>query len=217
MIIKINPECPEIELIKKAALSLKEGNPIIFPTDTVYGLGANGLDPKAIRKLFEIKKREKTKPFALLIGERDAVYKYCKNIPPLFFTLTERFWPGALTVVLDAQDVIPKEAMGTGSGVALRMPDSKVALALLKEAGVPIVASSANFSGGIDPASVDEISDMLMDMVMFVIDGGRCPGVPSTVVDLRGGVLKILREGAISAGEINSHLIQKDTSQNDKN
>jgi len=203
MVIKINPQCPEIELIKKAALSLKEGNPLIFPTDTVYGLGANGIDPGAIRKLFEIKKREETKPFALLIGKRDDVYKYCKDIPPLFFVLTKRFWPGALTVVMDTLAIVPKELLGEGSGVALRMPDSKVALALLKQAGVPIAASSANFSGGIDPAIVDDISDKLMDMVPFVIDGGRCPGVPSTVVDLRGGVLKILREGAISAEEIN--------------
>ena len=161
MIIKINPACPEIELIKKAALSLKEGKLLIFPTDTVYGLGANGLDHVAMRKLFEVKKRVYTKPFALLIGETDDVCKYCKNIPTLFFTLTKRFWPGAITVVLDAQDTIPKEVMGVDSSVALRMPDSKVALLLLKEAGVPIAASSANFSGERDPASVDEIEESL--------------------------------------------------------
>ncbi|MBU1754654.1 threonylcarbamoyl-AMP synthase [bacterium] len=204
MTIKINPKCPEIELIKKAALSLRQGNLIIFPTDTVYGLGANGLDSEAIKKLFEIKKREETKPFALLIGEIDDVYKYCKNIPPLFFTLTKRFWPGAITVVLDAQISIPREVMGTGSTVALRMPDSKIALSLLKEAGVPIAASSANLSGGIDPAGADEIDETLRDEVALVIDGGRCLGVPSTVVDLRGNAIKILREGAISAEEINS-------------
>ena len=204
MTIKINPKCPEIELIKKAALSLRQGNLIIFPTDTVYGLGANGLDSEAIKKLFEIKKREETKPFALLIGEIDDVYKYCKNIPPLFFTLTKRFWPGAITVVLDAQISIPREVMGTGSTVALRMPDSKIALSLLKEAGVPIAASSANLSGGIDPAGADEIDETLRDEVALVIDGGRCLGVPSTVVDLRGNAIKILREGAISEEEINS-------------
>ncbi len=203
MIIKINPKCPEIELIKKAALSLKEGNLLIFPTDTVYGLGANGLDSKAMKKLFEIKKRVRTKPFALLIGEIDDVYKYCKNVPPLFFTLTKRLWPGAITVVLDAQDTIHREAMGIDSSVALRMPDSNVALLLLKEAGVPIAASSANFSGGCDPAGVDEIEESLRDEVALVIDGGVCKGVPSTVVDLRGGNIKILREGAITAEEIN--------------
>ncbi|MDI6782418.1 MAG: L-threonylcarbamoyladenylate synthase [bacterium] len=202
MIIKINPKCPEIELIKKAVLSLKEGNLLIFPTDTVYGLGANGLDSKAMRKLFEIKKRVDTKPFALLIGEIDDACKYCKNIPPLFFTLTKRFWPGAITMVLDAQDGLPKEAMGMDFSVALRMPDSKVALCLLKEAGVPIAASSANFSGGNDPAGVDEIEGSLRDEVALVIDGGMCKGVPSTVVDLRGNNIKILREGAITTEEI---------------
>jgi L-threonylcarbamoyladenylate synthase len=208
MIIKINPKCPEIELIKKAALSLKEGNLLIFPTDTVYGIGANVLDSVAIRKLFEVKKRVKAKPFALLIGETDDVYKYCKNIPPLFFTITKRFWPGAITVVLDAQDAIPEEAMGIDSSVALRMPDSKVALLLLKEVGVPIAASSANFSGEDEPAGVDEIEGSLRDNVSLVIDGGMCQGVPSTVVDLRGGNIKILREGAIAAVEINSYLTQ---------
>ncbi|MFH1859678.1 MAG: L-threonylcarbamoyladenylate synthase [bacterium] len=209
MTIKINPKCPEIELIKKVALSLREGSLLIFPTDTVYGLGANGLNPEAIGKLFEIKRRDKTKPFALLIGEIDDVYKCCKNIPPLFFTITKRFWPGAITVVLDAQEIIPKEAMGGGAGVALRMPDSNIALSLLREAGVPIAASSANLSGGIDPASVDEIEDELMNGVDTVIDGGKCLGIPSTVVDLRGNVLKILREGAISAAEINRVAYRK--------
>ncbi|MBI4777821.1 threonylcarbamoyl-AMP synthase [Candidatus Desantisbacteria bacterium] len=203
MIIKINPECPEIKLIKKAALSLKEGNLLIFPTDTVYGLGANVLDSGAMRKLLEIKKREMAKPFALLIGETDDVYKYCKNIPPLFFMITKRFWPGAITVVLDAQDAMPKEAMGIDSSVALRMPDSSIALSLLREAGVPIAASSANFPGGADPAGIDEIEKSLIDEVALVIDGGMCQGVPSTVVDLRGNNIKILRQGAIAAKEIN--------------
>lgn len=203
MIIKINPECPEIKLIKKAALSLKEGNLLIFPTDTVYGLGANVLDSVAMRKLLEIKKREMAKPFALLIGETDDVYKYCKNIPPLFFMITKRFWPGAITVVLDAQDAMPKEAMGIDSSVALRMPDSSIALSLLREAGVPIAASSANFPGGADPAGIDEIEKSLIDEVALVIDGGMCQGVPSTVVDLRGNNIKILRQGAIAAKEIN--------------
>ncbi len=212
MIIKIDSTCPEIELIKKAALSLKEGKLLIFPTDTVYGLGTNGLDPDAIRKLFEIKKRVHTKPFALLIGETDDACKYCKNIPTLFFTITKQFWPGAITVVLDALDTIPKEVMGIDSSVALRMPDSKVALLLLKEAGLPIAASSANFSGGRDPASIDEIEEVLRDKAALVIDGGMCKGVPSTVVDLRGGNIKILREGAITAEEINSRLTQKGTS-----
>ena len=193
-VIRINASRPSAAGIKKAALVLKKGGLVVFPTETVYGLGANLLDKKAVEKIYEIKKRPRNKPLTVHVADTASVRKIVGKIPPGAGKLIERYWPGPLTIIL-------RDRRGGKTG--FRMPDNKIAFDLIKKAGVPVVAPSANISGNKPPTSAKEALRDLDGKVDIVIDGGRTAiGVESTVVDMTGRRPKILREGAISKAEI---------------
>jgi L-threonylcarbamoyladenylate synthase len=178
---------------------------VIFPTDTVYGIGCRVDDPAAIERLYLIKGRPAQKAIPVLIGEVAQIEKVCGALPGNVYPLIERFWPGALTIVLPRNPTLPA-ALGPLATVGVRMPDHPVALALLREAG-PLAASSANLSGTVEAHRAHEARDQLGDHVELILDGGETPGgVPSTVVDLTQPDFPILRAGPISADSIHSLL-----------
>lgn len=194
VVIRVNSSRPEPARIEKAASALKRGGLVAFPTETVYGLGANLLDKKAIEKVYRIKNRPRNKPLTVHIADMSTVKKMAGRIPPMAGRLMEKYWPGPLTIILKDR---------RGKKIGFRMPDNKVAFLLIKRAGVPVVAPSANISGNKPPVSAKEVLRGLGGEIDIVIDGGKTKiGVESTVVDMTGRIPKILREGAISKTEI---------------
>lgn len=202
-ILKIDADYPEKEKITKAAEIIKKGNLVAFPTETVYGLGADGLNPEAIRLLFEVKERPEGKPIALLISDFNDIEKLAKNIPQEVWKVTDKFWPGPLTIILFATDLVPEIIRGKNLTVGIRMPDNKIALALIESSKTPIACPSANISGAKEPTTSQEVIANLKGKIELIIDGGKTKiGIASTVLDLTGKTPTILRQGAINSKEL---------------
>jgi L-threonylcarbamoyladenylate synthase len=195
---------PEIKAqIEAAADVLRRGGLAAYPTDTVYGLGARGDDTAAIRRVFELKIRPSDQALPLLIGDLSQLTTVARTVSPLAERLIERFWPGALTLVLLKNAALPDAVTGGGDSVAVRLPGHPVPRVLATVLGVPVVGTSANLSGMPSALTADEVKAQLGDRVDCIIDGGRVSGgVESTVLDLTGAVPRILREGAVSRLEI---------------
>jgi L-threonylcarbamoyladenylate synthase len=171
--------------IEAAVEVLQGGEVIALPTDTVYGIGAHGFVAAAIEQLYEIKGRDRLKAIALLIASAEDVQRVAVRVPEIAWRLAERFWPGALTLVLPRAPAVLDVLTGGGDSVAVRMPDHAVALALIRALGAPLAATSANRSGQREAHTAEEVLAALGARVPFVLDGGRCPGgVASTVVDV---------------------------------
>ena len=200
-IIKIDPENPQTQKILRAAQVLREGGLVIFPTETVYGIGANMLNKNALKRLYEIKQRPQDKPFSIHISREGEAENYAQEIPPAAYRLMAKFWPGPLTLILKAND---------GSTVGLRFPDNEIALKVISEARVPVVGPSANLTG--EPAPVDFQSAIkhFKGIVELGIDAGPTKfGRESTIVDFNSHPPKILREGAIKSEDIQETLNKK--------
>jgi len=186
----VNPDHPDPAAIHEAAGLLRRGGLVAFPTETVYGLGANLEDPQAIQELYQVKQRPFEKQVTLAIADPAAVETQGVKVSPLARKLMSQFWPGPLTLVLARPD---------GSTLGFRMPRHSVALTLLKEAGVPVAAPSANLSGHAPPRQAHEVLRDLADKIDLVLDAGPTPvGIESTVVDLSADPPKILRRGAMA-------------------
>lgn len=193
-VIKIDPRNPEREKISFCAKILHRGGLVAFPTETVYGLGANLLDKKAIQRLYKVKRRLAEKPFSLHISEKEKVEEHAMNLTPLAYKLIDKFWPGPLTLILASRQ---------GGTVGIRMPKNPIALHLLSEARVPIVAPSANLSGNSAPKDVDDVLRDLKGLIDVAIDGGPAElGLESTILDLTKEPPEVLRKGAINPKEI---------------
>jgi L-threonylcarbamoyladenylate synthase len=189
---------PTDDNISKAAEILKRGGLVAFPTETVYGLGANALDERAVRKIFEAKGRPPDNPLILHVSCAGEASRYA-DVTPEAFALMERFWPGPLTVVLRSAGSVPRSARGGLDTVALRAPANKIALAMIRESGLPIAGPSANKSGRPSPTRAIDVSQDIGDSVEMILDGGETRiGVESTVVDATEPRLAILRPGAVT-------------------
>lgn len=189
--------------IAAAAAVLRAGGLVAFPTETVYGLGANALDAAAVRRVFAAKGRPADNPLIVHVASLAAALEVAAWLSPLARSLAERFWPGPLTLVVEADPAVPAVTTGGLTTVAVRIPDHPVALALLRAAGVPVAAPSANRSGRPSPTTAQHVADDLGQAVDVVVDGGACHvGVESTVVDARGDVPVILREGAVTREDL---------------
>ena len=184
--------------IEEAVGVLKARGVVAFPTDTVYGLGADGLCSEAVERVFEIKGRPANMAVPLLLGSIGDLDKVTDNVPGLARSLAEQFWPGPLTLVLRASKQVPKFVTAGRDSVAVRMPNHHVPVALVLDLGGPITGTSANPTGGPDPITADDVARDLGNKVDYLLDGGPATsGVPSTVLDLTGDQPRLVRIGAI--------------------
>lgn len=189
--------------LKEAAEIIKQGGIVVFPTETVYGIGTNGLNESAIRKLFEVKNRPLNKPISLLVSDIEMIKEYTTNITDLEYKIIEKFFPGPLTIVLKKKNSIPNILTSQGATVGIRMPDSEIARKLIDLVGVPIATSSANISGNASEIDVQSVIEDLGENVDCYIDGGKSKiGMGSTVIEVVNNEIKILREGSITKKEI---------------
>ncbi|GBD30334.1 Threonylcarbamoyl-AMP synthase [bacterium HR32] len=195
VVLRVTPDAPAP---RRAVEALRAGEVVVYPTDTVYGLGCDATEPSAVRRVFEVKGRPPDQPVPVLLaepGEAEAL----AHVSPGARRLMERFWPGPLTLVLPGRGVVADlVTAGTGT-VGLRVPDHPVPRALVRACGFPLVGTSANTSGRPAPTTVPQVLSDLDGRVRLVLDGGRLRGRPSTVVDCTGDRPRVLRAGPIPA------------------
>lgn len=192
----------------EAAKIIKNGGLVAVPTETVYGLCANGLDENAVKKIFEVKGRDEKKPLALMISGAENIAKYASEIPEAVHVLVEKFWPGPLTIVLNARESIPEIVRASSPTIGLRCPDKEITLEFLKKCSLPLVGPSANPSGEKSPVSASEVLAYFDGKIDAVIDGGESElKEDSTVISLAETPFKIIRQGALSESEIVDALI----------
>ncbi len=192
---------------QNAAEIIKNGGLVALPTETVYGLGANGLDPAAVDKIFAAKGRPNDNPLILHICDASQMDGLCHHIPPSAYSLAAAFWPGPLTMVLPAKDIVPKRTTGGLSTVAVRCPDSDVTREVIRLSGVPIAAPSANISGKPSTTTAEHVRHDHDGNIDCIIDGGPCRvGVESTIIDLTEQPPRLLRPGGITLEELKSVL-----------
>lgn len=189
--------------LKVAARLIREGKLVAFPTETVYGLGADALNEKAVRRIFEAKGRPADNPLIIHIAESEWLFKLAREVPEIALKLAERFWPGPLTLVLPKREEVPEITTGGLDTVAVRMPAHPIALELIRLSGRPVAAPSANISGKPSPTEADHVVDDFYGRIECIIDGGPTPiGVESTVLDLTGDIPLLLRPGGLPLEEI---------------
>lgn len=189
--------------LKFAGEIIKNGGLVLFPTETVYGIGANGLDENAVKKIYMAKGRKQDNPLILHISDFNMLSKIAKNISEIEYTLIKAFWPGPFTIILNRTDIVPDIVTAGLDTVGIRMPSGNIAKELISYAGVPIAAPSANISGRPSGTNVSDIFQELSDKVDYIIDGGECEvGLESTVVRVIDGIPNILRPGKISPEDI---------------
>jgi L-threonylcarbamoyladenylate synthase len=194
---------PDAAGLAVAGELLRAGELVAFATETVYGLGADAFDPAAVARIFMAKGRPADNPLIVHLGAADELARVAATTTPLARTLAATFWPGPLTLVLDARPEVPRVTTGGLDTVAVRVPGHPVATAVLHAAGIPVAAPSANRSGRPSPTSAAHVAADLGTDVALIVDGGACPiGVESTVVDVRGSRPVVLREGSVTREDL---------------
>lgn len=192
-------DCDKLAVLKKAANIIKNDELVAFPTETVYGLGANALSPTAVKKIYVAKGRPSDNPLIVHISDKNQVYDIAQNIPKNAEILMDLFWPGPLTIVLPKRDIIPNVTSGGLDTVAVRMPQNEIARQLIEYCGFPISAPSANTSTKPSPTSANHVFDDLNGKIKMILDGGNCEvGIESTVVEILGCKTTILRAGSVT-------------------
>jgi len=193
----------DTEAFAHAVRLLRTGKVIAIPTDTVYGAAANGFDERAIDELFVVKARPRDKAIPYLLADGADLNRVARDNPRNARLLAEKFWPGALTLVVPAAQRVPRVLIGGGDSIAVRVPNHPVTRSLIDSLGAPLAATSANLSGARDPATAQEVMAQLGGRIPLILDGGATPGnVPSTVVDVTTDPPTVRRVGVISVKEI---------------
>ena len=191
------------ESVKKAAELLKRGEVVGMPTETVYGLAANALDPAAVEKIFIAKGRPQDNPLIVHVAGADMIAPLVTEIPELARRCAESFWPGPLTMIMPKSELIPKTTSGGLDTVGIRMPSNETARRLIRECGFPIAAPSANLSGSPSPTKASHVFDDMKGRIPCILDDGSCAvGVESTVISFEGDRIRLLRPGFISREEL---------------
>lgn len=203
----INSQDPEPKYIEEAAALIRNGQLVAFPTETVYGLGANALNPRACAEIFKVKGRPQDNPLIVHVANLDMVKPLVNGWSERAERCARAFWPGPLTLVLPKAGIIPDTVSAGLDSVGIRMPNNPVALALIEKAGVPIAAPSANLSGKPSPTNGIHVWKDLKERIPLILDGGVCDvGVESTVLDLTGEIPSILRPGGVTREKLEEVL-----------
>ena len=194
-------------MINEAAEIIKHGKIVVFPTETVYGIGTNGLDEQAIKKLYEVKQRPFNKPISLLVSSMGMVNEIAKDITEVEYKIMEKFFPGPLTIILKKKDIVPDIVTAGQDTVGVRMPSGEIARKLVEMSGVPIATPSANISGEPSGTNLQEIKKKFEGKVEIFIDGGISElGLASTIVKVVDGKPQILRQGSITLEQIEKEI-----------
>lgn len=206
-VVKVNPERPDETAISRAAEIIVRGELVAFPTETVYGLGGNALDPEAVARIFEVKGRPFSDPLIVHLASVGDLCLVSSSQPKAALKLAERFWPGPLTLLLPRSERVPPQVSANLSTVAVRVPSHPIALGLLRASGVPIAAPSANRFGHASPTTAQHVLDDLKGRIELILDGGQTPlGVESTVLDVLAQPPLILRPGGLPREEIEAAI-----------
>jgi len=209
-ILRVDSLHPTHDLINEAALIIKNGGVIAFPTQHLYGLGADAFNADAVNRVFEIKRRPDDKPLLVLIDKHYDLTRLVKQIPYAATRIMERFWPGAVTIVFKAKHILPINLTAGTERIGVRIPEHPVALALTAAVQGPITATSANIAGNAGCSLVSDMDPLITDKLDIIIDVGSLKGgMGSTVVDVTGDFPKILRQGAVSEKDIFAAVSQK--------
>ena len=209
--VKINSATPEPSLIRYAADQIRSGQVLGMPTDTFYGLAVDPFNLRAVDRVYEIKSRSRHKPLSLLIEDVDQAEHLANTLSVEFYALAKKFWPGPLTIIVKAASRLPLKVTANTGNVALRVPNAKIPMEVIKAAGIQITATSANLSGETECTSAEAVRDQLGVRIPIIVDGGTSPReIASTIVDLTDEEArwKILREGAIAAQEISEFFAE---------
>ncbi len=206
-VIPVDPTRVEAEGIRQACAVLRRGGLVAFPTETLYALGADALEAAAIERVLAVKGRQHGKPLSVLIPSVEAAAALATDLPEAVRGLMLAFWPGPLTVVVKASPALPALLRASAGTVGLRMPAGPVAQAVLTAFGGPVIGTSANKSGGADPADARTVLKAIGGQIDLILDGGRVAlGVPSTVIDCSVQPARILREGAIARATLEARI-----------
>ncbi len=183
------------------------GGLVAVPTETVYGLAANGLDESAVEGIYRVKGRPETKPINLLIPDMKSAEKFCRDISSMAYTLAEKFWPGPLTMIFKKSSTVSDIVTAGGKTVGVRCPDHKKTLSLLRLCGVPLATPSANISGMPSPKTLGDVLAYFDGKIEAAVDGGKCRvGVESTILDMTVSPPRILRQGGLKKADIDAVL-----------
>jgi L-threonylcarbamoyladenylate synthase len=216
-ILKVNPTNIDSTGIKKAADIIKNGGLVAFPTETVYGLGADSLNSVACAKIFQVKNRPLDDPLIVHICDKQDVFKLAKEMDKITLDLIDEFWPGPLTLVLKKSPDIPEIVTAGLDSIAVRMPNNEIALSLIKEAQTPIAAPSANLFGRPSPTTCQHVLDDLDGKIDLIIDAGKTDiGIESTILDLTQTPFCILRPGGVSLEKLREIIPQVELYKQDK-
>ena len=206
-IVKVNPDSPDIHEIRRAASIIKNGGLVAFPTETVYGLGADGLRTDTVDKIFLAKGRPQDNPLILHVASPDDISRVATEMPPVVDKLVQLFWPGPLTLVLPKRPHVPDVVSGGLPTIGVRMPDNIIALTLIAESGTLLAAPSANLSGRPSPTQSSDVAEYMWGRIDLILDGGPTRlGVESTVLDLTEDPPMILRPGSVTREELQDVL-----------
>lgn len=204
---------PTEENIKRAAELIKSGETVAFPTETVYGLGANAYDAEAVKKIFAAKGRPADNPLIVHISDMEMLKGITSEVPEYAFRLADKFWPGPLTMIMPKSQKIPHVTSGGLDTVGVRFPSNPVAKELIRLSGLPIAAPSANSSGRPSPTNAGRVYEDMSGKIPAIIDGGECDiGLESTVIALSGNKVTVLRPGKVTAEMISEVLPEADVS-----
>ena len=202
-VINIDPKAPDPADIERAVAFLREGQVIAYPTETIYGLGADVQERKAVKRIYDLKARDYGLPISILVADLRMLRDVVSDVPDRALLLMRKFWPGALTILFPASQIIPKGLVTNTGKVGVRISSHPVASALVEQFGRPMTTTSANLSGFPPSLSVKHVHKYFGEKLPCIIDGGECePSRGSTVVDMSEETMRIIRDGTIPADEV---------------
>lgn len=202
-IIRIDPKEPHVQDIERATAYLKDGQVIAYPTETIYGLGADVLNRKAVKRIYDLKSRDYGLPISILVADMKMLREVVMDVPDAAIPLMRKFWPGALTILFKASSVIPKGLVTNTGKVGVRISSHPVAAAIVENFNRPITTTSANLSGFPPSLSVKHVRKYFDERLPCIVDGGECePTRGSTVIDIAEDTMRVIRDGAIPAEEV---------------